>query len=250
MDTVFVVDTLVDTLIQHTTDTLLVTERTGGSMHWSQWLMICASLLVAAGTAALAIATFKMLRKTDEWNKRIDRWNKRNEWARTQPFLSIEKVDVRVSSNGWVKDFFITVKNIGLGPTIAYRIIAQQGKRIFSVVGGYPQQDDFSTYRPLEAGGQPFKTHLRNIAAPPKEAPPEVAIHVGFRDIYTRICVIIYVLKPVEDSQGNWLKRLSDPVIVGLNIDGEVRNISADDSTLPSKYESELKEITGKLLWM
>lgn len=208
------------------------------------WLLLIASFLVAGGTLALAFATFKMMRKTDKWNQRIEqrtlKWNKRNEWTRTLPFLSINKVTLQDSSEGWVRDLYVEVKNIGLGPAVSYRIQAKQGKRTLHTIGPAYTSEDVANYRPLEAGGEPHKCHLRNTEALPKNESSHVEIRIEFRDVYAHPHEAVYKLEPLQGPQGDWLQRLSDPTIVALKIDGKKIKLPTDDSSSPSEYDDDI----------
>ncbi|MBN2379683.1 hypothetical protein JXM67_07775 [candidate division WOR-3 bacterium] len=136
MDTVFVVDTLVDTLIQHTTDTLLVAQ---GSSGW-QIAGVFATIAMAVGTIILAFFTYLAIRNNSKWNKRIEKrsleWNKRIVRMRTLPFLGFDGGKYYRNSEppGCVSSFKLRAKNIGVGPILSQNIRATQGSAQFSAV--------------------------------------------------------------------------------------------------------------------
>ncbi len=238
MDTLFVVDTLRDTLIVRDTLTLIKDSS-------------IANIVMAGGTILLALATFITLivthswnkrneRNTQAWNREIEEWNKRNEWLRVLPLLNLRipntsetfpNIPITLNSanvktiglpdSKWIQSFELIAENTGFGPALTHEIHAQQGSNLFSY---YTLSDSQSESSSFLAIGKPqrIKFEAENMSEVKGNA-PHIKIEVKLRNLYGDAIEMNYTIVPFhyEYPKGTFITNIGIPLLISITLNGK-----------------------------
>jgi len=193
------------------------------------WAVV-AQIMVALGTIALATVTVAIILQNRKWNKR-------NEQRRTTPFLGLSKtkgnVDITALDSkrpGWAKSFFLTARNIGLGPILYHCVTAKQGTLEYKARITTPAGCLSNTLAVNQK--QTLLFERKNGEIPVSDTDNHIEVDVILRDLYANVIEIKYMVS-LLDKDGKRPNRISEIEVLSVSINGKKMIISE----LVSKYD-------------
>lgn len=195
-------------------------------------LVVVAYLFVAGATLVLAVIAFFSLQTNAKRNRKADEWNKRTEAMRLLPVLSLRAIShaqTEKIGEGWYKQFFVEVKNIGVGPVVFQRFAARQGPHSLN---SYLLDTYYSNDHPHtnvcpslslgvgEATNFGFFLEGKPVKPLPTKEGPEIRFTAVVFDVFFRCIEIHYIRK--FDYPATAIN------IVSFTVDGETYTLPQD----------------------